>query len=471
VTTTPTPVSSAHALWSAKARAVAPTVGVWGAAVISGRDPQTAGLVAVSIARSLAGVRRVAIADLIGDLPPLTSLIMRTDDDPHGIADSFRYGVSLNRIARPVDESGSLFILPSGTEAVAHEEIYRNERWRRLAAGFAEVNATMLIVAAPDVPGFDDLVRYVGGLVRVGEQAPDAPTDVGNVLDIPTPEPLAKAAARANDRARRTASTPSDERRSRGLALVAVIAALIVGGTMAWPMLRDRFQLRAPESALGSGSPGVASTPIPTVAVPADVRVRPDSASPQIADSAWVSGTDSALLVRNPEDSAVASRYAVFLLAANTAISAVPAVEKAARGAGMTDSMLAQLAVSPVALGADSARWYRVTMGAFSDRAAAESLLVQLRRARVVGETSGSVISAPFAFELARDVAPDSIRSAVTTWRSRGLRPYVLRTRSGAGRLYVGAFEAPTQAGVFADSLRLLGVDSPLAFRIGRSSP
>jgi hypothetical protein len=469
--TTTTPIASAHALWAEKARAVAPTVGVWGAAVVVSRDPQIAAHIAVCIARSLGGTRRVAIADLVGDLQPLTSLITLSDDDPHGIADSFRYGVSLNRIARPVDAVGNLFVLPSGTEAVAHEEIYRNERWRRLAAGFVEVQATLLIVASPDVPGFDELVRYVGGVVRVGDQLPDAPSEVGNVVEISTPEPLAKATAKANDRARRTASTRPDERRSRGLALVAVIGALIVGGGMAWPSLRDRYNLqlpsflRAPAAPARTAAPPVSAPAAPVLA--ADIAPATDSAA--VAASATAS--DSTLLISNPADSTTASRYAVYLLAANTAISAVPAVEKAARGAGMTDSMLAQLAVSPVPLGSDGARWYRVTMGAFTDRAAAESLLVQLRRGRVVGATSGSVISTPFAFELARDVPADSIRRRVAAWAARGLRPYVLRTRGGVGRLYVGAFEAPAQASVFADSLRLLGIDSPLAFRIGRSSP
>ena len=37
-------------------------------------------------------------------------------DDPHGLVDSFLYGVSLSRIAYEVPDAGQLFVMPSGTE-------------------------------------------------------------------------------------------------------------------------------------------------------------------------------------------------------------------------------------------------------------------------------------------------------------------------------------------------------------------
>jgi hypothetical protein len=462
---------AADALWVAQAVDAAPTVASWGAAVIAARDVHVAGIVAVAVARVLAESRRVAIADLVGDLPALTALAPALDDDPHGIADSFRYGVSLNRVARPVDESGSLFVLPSGTEAVAHEEIYRNERWRRLAGGFTEVGASLLIVASPDVPGFDDLVRYVGGLVRVGAQAPSGPSDLAQVMTIETPEPLARATARATDRARRTASKQTDERRSSALAVVALLAALVIVGVMAWPTVRDRLGLgnSSVPAVRDSVAAPIAAPPPPVASIPIDSAAAADSvtglASP--VDSAQA----AAPALRNPGDSATAARFSVYLLSANTSTSAVPAVERAARAAGMSDNLLAELAVSPVTFGRDGARWYRVTVGAFTSRASADSLLATLRRSRVLGETSGSVLDTPLAFELERDLAPTAIGAAVTSWRRRGLRPYVLRNRAGVGQLYVGAFETAEQAALFADSLRTLGFTPPLAFRIGRSSP
>ncbi|MCU0633995.1 MAG: SPOR domain-containing protein [Gemmatimonadaceae bacterium] len=477
--TTATPgVENPDALWSAQAHGAVPALATWGAAVIAARDPQVAGTVAVAIARALSAQRRVAVADLVGDLSVLTALLPEPDDDPHGIADSFRYGVSLNRIARPVDAAGSLFVLPSGTEAVAHEEIYRNERWRRLAGGFTQVGACLLVVASPDVPGFDDLVRYVGGLVRVGAQLPDAPADVMNVLSIETPEPIARAAARATDRARRSASAPKAERRSRALALTAVAGALVFGAVLAWPTIRDAVLL-APAAPANAPADTVVRTPpkeLSSVAAAtpasADPTARPDSLAP--ADTSAASTTTAVVAtpaVRNPPDWPRAARYSVYVLAANTAASAVTAVERAARTAGLGDSVLGGVTVSPVTFGADGARWYRVTMGAFASRVEAESLLTTLRRRSLLGETSGSVISVPLAFEVGLNVAVDSAPGMLRLWRTRGMRPYPLRTASGRINVYVGAFESPDQATLFADSLMSLGFTPPLAFRIGRSSP
>ena len=115
--------------WENEGQRLAPLLDDVCAAVIAGTDPLAAASVAVGIARVQGVRRRVAIADLVGEIPPLQSLV--TGDDPHGIADSFLYGVSLNKIARAVNESGNVFVMPSGTEAVAHDAVYANDRWRR----------------------------------------------------------------------------------------------------------------------------------------------------------------------------------------------------------------------------------------------------------------------------------------------------------------------------------------------------
>jgi hypothetical protein len=485
----PTP----EALWQAAATEAAPALAPWGAAVIAARDPAVAGLVAVTLARVAAEGRRVALADLVGDLPAITALLPAGDDDPHGVADSFRYGVSLNRIARPVDAAGTLFVLPSGTEAVAHEEIYRNERWRRLAGGFAEVGAQLLVVASPEVPGFDDLVRYVGGLVRVGAQAPAAPSDVAAVWTIETPAPLARAVAQATRRARQEASRAPAERRSRSAALLALAAALGIAGWMGWPLVRaqlapwlERAGLRRDVDA-GQVAPVDAPVPAPSppaspVAVPS---ASPDSIAPTAPGDSARAPDSSAVQVdggvlappvpppvpRNPTDSTQASRYAVYVLAANTAASAVPAVERAARDRAVPDGALRDLAVSPVTFGREGARWYRVTLGAFRSRTDADALLAQLRTAGVLGATSGSVITVPLAFELARDIPADAVPDSLGAWRRRGLRAYALRAPDGRATLYAGAFESPDQAILLGDSLRALGFSPPLAFRLGRSSP
>ena len=129
-------------------------------------DADAAALVALGIARAQAIQRRVAIADLVGETPVLQSLV--ADQDAHGISDSFLFGVSLNRIARPVGTEGNLFVMPSGSEPVQQQQIYESDRWRRLSNGFREAGALLLLVAPADAAALDNVVAATDGVVLVG---------------------------------------------------------------------------------------------------------------------------------------------------------------------------------------------------------------------------------------------------------------------------------------------------------------
>src|SRR5690348_11077003 len=98
--------------------------------LVLGEEPRRTALVALGVARAQAQRRRVALGDLLGDAEPIQQLL--NTDDPHGLADSFVYGVSLNKIARAVPQYGDLYVLPSGSEVPEYEEIFTNARWRRL---------------------------------------------------------------------------------------------------------------------------------------------------------------------------------------------------------------------------------------------------------------------------------------------------------------------------------------------------
>jgi hypothetical protein len=152
--------------WEEVGADVAPALDAASAVVVVGDDPVAAAEVALGAGRAQGARRRVAIGDLVGDVAPLQALV--TGDDPHGLVDSFLYGVSLNRIARPAPGFRNLYILPSGTEPVVAEEIFRNERWRRLAIGFSEVGALLLLVARADAPGVEALIAQLDGALVVG---------------------------------------------------------------------------------------------------------------------------------------------------------------------------------------------------------------------------------------------------------------------------------------------------------------
>ena len=156
--------------WTQRGRELGATLDACHAVVVAGSDTVATAEVALGIARVQAVRRRVAVADLFGEAPPLQALV--SSDDPHGIVDSFLFGVSLNRVAHAVPDAGELFIMPSGTSPIDYEDIFANPRWRRLAAGFREVGALLILAAPADAANLADLVYSTDGAVIVGDTVP-----------------------------------------------------------------------------------------------------------------------------------------------------------------------------------------------------------------------------------------------------------------------------------------------------------
>jgi hypothetical protein len=138
--------------------------------LVLGDDPRSTALAALGVARAQSGRRRVALGDLLGDAAPIQQLL--NTEDPHGLSDSFVYGVSLNKIAQAVPQYGDLYVLPSGSEVPIYEEIFTNSRWRRLAAGFRETGALLVVAAPATAPHIADVVDLADGALLVGDVAP-----------------------------------------------------------------------------------------------------------------------------------------------------------------------------------------------------------------------------------------------------------------------------------------------------------
>ena len=436
------------------------------ATVVAAQDPIAAAEVALAVARVQGANRRVAIADLIGEAHPLQSLVR--SDDPHGISDSFLYGVSLNKIATPIDDSGSIFLMPSGTEAVALESIYSNERWRRLAAGFHQVGALLLVVAVPETPGFADLCGFVGSILPVGELRTPLPRGVPLVVPLAEPKrtvshdmpafpdnELREAASRGRERRAREAAAQDKAARQRKLfGLVAVVFALaLLVGTM-WPRILD--VLPAPVASMfGRTEPdSTASEPLVRVAAPIDSAA---------LDSARNNGDTTAAApavmdVANPQDSINAARFAIYYTSANTREAAMP--DERIRA-------LPSVAMTPVADGAE--QWYRLTIGAYTDRSEADALLRRMRDEKLMGTGSGSIVRVPYALRLEDSVSGDQAFARLAAYARRGILAYALRQQDGSVTIYTGAFEAPRQATLLADSLRTTGIEPVLVLRTGRA--
>ena len=450
--------------WESEGQRLSPLLDNVFAAVVAGTDANAAAALAIGLARAQGARRRVAIADLVGESPPLEAL--NRSDDPHGISDSFLYGVSLNRIARQIDAAGSVFLMPSGTEAVAHEAVYANDRWRRLAAGFHQVGALLLVVAVPGTPGFAELCGYVGALLPVGDTRFPMPAGIPLIAPPPAPEaPLPPAPPRAKAlRARHAAVQTNDGRRGKIIAGIFVLGAIAVGVGAFWKHIVTA--LPAPVDAWFA-RPSADTGAMLVKPTPMDTLSRDDSTLLDSANRAFDGLGDSSgervpraagetLAVANPADSAVAARYAIYYAWANT------------RREALADERLAsQPALSVVPVLRQGVERFRVFVGATPDRDAAMMLLAQLRATKPVAV--GTVISVPFALRLESGVSATTVGTRIADYGQRGILAYALQQASGSTTLYTGAFESPEQATPLADSLRAQGITPVLAYRTGRA--
>ena len=126
---------------------------------------------------------------------------------------------------------------------------------------------------------------------------------------------------------------------------------------------------------------------------------------------------------------------------------------------------LPSVAMTPVADGAE--QWYRLTIGAYTDRSEAEALLRRMREENLIN--SGTVVRVPYALRLEDSVAADLAFGRIAAFARRGILAYALRQQDGRVTIYTGAFEFPRQATLLADSLRTTGIEPLLVLRTGRA--
>ena len=414
--------------WEDEGRRLAPQLEQNASIVVLGENTQLAAAVAVGIARAESARRHVALGDLVGDSAPL--YMLAGGEDAIGLADCLRDGLPLNDIARPAPECASLFVLPAGTPPVATEFVLGHERWAKLVKGFAQAGALLVLVAPLDAPGLDALVAATDGVVAV-DTVPARVKRYPVLATVDTPETPVPIHA--------TASPASVARWSIAAALLVVLA-----GGAAWFVWHRQQQSGASSTAASTGARAAAvpASPAPAAQSPIDtVRLG---------------------AVVNPADSAVAARFAVEVVAANTLAGA----NSVLRNDGEL-SLFPAPTISPVQLGGGTL-WYKAVVGAWRVRGGADSLLAALRASRVVRSDNGLVVRVPYALVLADSVAREMVAHEVDVWRGRGVTAYALLQEDGSARLYAGAFETPAQAAPLAESVRDAGTVPVVAFRTGR---
>jgi hypothetical protein len=425
--------------WEDAGRQIASLFGSYFAVVVTSSDHVAAAHVALGIARAEATHRRVVVGDLVGDNPSLRSLVR--DEDPHGITDSFLYGVSLNKIGYAVEGTENLYVMPSGTDPHIDEEILRSARWTRVAAGFGEVGALLLLVAPWDSKGLGDLIDKLDGAVLVKDaDLPAAPTALVLArVASPTPTlkiPLHRISARAASWKQHRWFYP---------ALGAIALVFIASLGLALVLARVGQSARQPARVVAKAPPVPAPAPTPP-------PPRPPPETLYVAPPA------------NVNDSASAAAFTVELLVANTAEGANLFVRK-------NGAALPAAAVSPVAIDLERSKWYKVTAGAYTRRDQADSLLRALRNSGVLRDSAGSVTMAPLA--LIVDSVPtqggivDAVRGAVDKYTARGLAVYALMQNDGGALIYAGAFSRADQSAELIRTLRSAGLKPVLVYRTG----
>ena len=416
--------------WEEAGRRAAPMINTCYAVAVVSSDPLAAAEVALGMARAEAQHRRTVVGDLVGDLAPFTRLV--SADDAHGISDSFLYGISLNTIGHEVPGEKNLLVMLSGTEPVFDAEIIANRRWERLAAGFGEVGALLLLVAQHDAPGLAVLLEHLNGVVLVKDQelrtAPDA-------LVLARVEAPARLTVHGNKREPEKVEPrkPIKKYLTFAVAGAVALAALAFAGAR---YLQSRQNVAAAKTS----------------------SIRP--AAIAAAETLFVAPP------ANPEDALSAAAFSVEVVAANTAEAAN--LELRRRGAALPSAT-----VTPVPIGAERATWYKLVAGAFRERRQADSLLSALRAAKMLDDSSGSVIHAPLA--LLVDSLPSQsgigaeLKKTIESYSARGINVYALIQRDGGARLYSGAFERTEQAGGLLKVLRAAGLKPALVYRTGQA--
>ncbi len=438
--------------WEAAGSEVAQALDGLHAVVVVGDDPHQAAEAALGIARVHARRRRVAVADLAGELPELERLLPSPPE--HGIVDSFTYGVSLSQIAQPVDAAKNLFILPSGATPMDHAAILPSVRWQRLAGGFREVDALLLAVVPADAPGLTSLLSGFDGHVAVaGAQIAAPHTLITRVTGGDRIRPPSQVETMEADAplaiSEEHAAPPERTRWNFGrhrVPLLAAAAALITLAAIT-ALLLNPARSREPNPA---ETPVVADTGADVAAEVGGAAVAPADTLPLVT-------------VANPADSANATAYSVQLASHTGMTSALAHVITAA------DRALPAVTYSPIITGPANARWYRVLAGAYGDPVAADSLLALLRRRGSLEAAQGEVRHAPFALIVERGVAREQTDIYVRDYRDRGLPAYALLQNDGTVNIYTGAFETPEQAALLLAILRDRGETPQVVYRLGRA--
>jgi hypothetical protein len=389
---------------------------------------------ALKIARVESQSRPVLLVDLLGQGSALDEMF--GDDDPHGVSDAARYGVSLARCARPVPNADHLFVVPGGAESPLADDVLSDHLWGSWSEQCRRAGALLVVAAPADLPAVGKALDQLDGMVMIGDavmpntHAPLIGRVPANrrraVADMPaTPRtitPTEMAAVRA--------ATPSVGKRAM---LAAGITLMVAAG------------LTVVFLANGLLRTGNTDLPVAGSAQPITMPGEPVTVAAAVTSTAAAAG---------------AVPWTVEVASVNTINGAMARVRQA----------LDSLPVPTFAAshpGGGSVTWYRLLAGAFPTAEQADSFLNALRQRGVLGPAAGKVVQAPLAWLLEEGVTEDQLSVRLFGWRQQGLPAYALIDQGGTSRIYFGAFENEAEARLLTPTLDSLNLYATLVTRIG----
>lgn len=362
-----------------------------------GSDLEWAGRAAWDIARGCAVNRRVALVDLRLADPTLHRVPQLVAGE--GVVDALEYDRSWDLVAREVDR---VFFIGTGGDAPDADAVLAHPRWRALHAGFRSENALLFVFcSASTVDLLGSAPDGVVLLTPVGEaaagfQPPARDAEILAVVSGPEAAPRVTRPAFAS----RSGTVP----RRRTWGPLAAGLGLILLGAVGWTIL-GRGAERVPHAA-------------PIIAAP-----RADSLP-------WT-----------------------------VQLAAYGAPEKAVAAADRLTEEGVGTFVTPLALDASGALWYRVLVGAYATRQGAAAARADLWRRGLAPTGQGELLHAPFSLQLNAAGTPP-----LESLRHLGVPPV---RWGGSGLQLVGAFETPEQASAAAAALGGAGVTATLITRMG----
>ncbi len=419
--------------WREAGRKVAPLLRSYTAAVVTGNDARSAAFAALGIADTEAPYRRVVIANLWGT-PELDPLIEAAEDAP-GVSDCFAYGISLTTAAKISPRNERLAIIGSGSEPMDQFQVFRSRRWKAYSERLLEAGSLLLLLAPSGAETIHELIAQVDGIVLVGVNRVDSAPHARVIARVPDP-------ILPREESKKEAGFPW----KRTLTIAASILVIAAGVAASLKY----FWLRQPPAA------------------PAPIAV--DSAATAASSTLETAGSSTAAIagapvILNLADSANSVRFSVEILAANTQSGAIFTLRK-------YRSSIPAGTVSAIPVGPDQALWYKVIGGAFAKREDADSLLVSLRRKKIIPDSSGAVIEMPLAFlidSLAADAGMAArVKKSVDSLSQGGASPYGLTQANGSVRIYTGAFANALESKQYAEQLKSAGINPVLVYRTGR---